>query len=39
MTYLESLRLRPYVSDLMAAQQHDDVSTALVSQHVSPIRI
>ena len=38
-TYLESSRLQPYVSELMAVQQYDDVSTALASQHVSPIRI
>ena len=39
MTYLECLRLQLYVSELMAIQQHDDVSTTLASQHVLPIRI
>ena len=39
MTYLESSWLQPYVSELKAVQRHDDVSTALASQHVSPIRI
>ena len=39
MTYLESSWLQPYVSELMAVQLHNDVSTALASQHVSPIKI
>ena len=33
MTYLESSWLQPYVNELMAVQQHDEVSTVLESPY------
>ena len=33
MTYLESSWLQPYISELMAVRQHDDMSTVVDSPY------